>query len=62
MYFSRYCRLTGAVTQYIAINEQIPRIVLLSLLSYVRATELQYYLREGGAILGESISQQAVRC
>jgi hypothetical protein len=45
MYFIRYCRLTVAVHKHTAINEEIPRTVLLSVLSYLRATELQWYLR-----------------
>jgi len=61
-YFSRYCRLTGAATENFSINEQIPRISLLSVQSYLCVTELQIYLEEGGAILGESISQQAGMC
>ena len=40
MYFSRYFRLTGAVADNIAVNEQIPRIGILSVQSYLRAPKL----------------------
>ena len=36
MYFSQYCRVTGAAPGNIAINQQIPRIDLLSVRSYLR--------------------------
>jgi hypothetical protein len=46
MYFSRYCRLTGAATENFSINEQIPRTGFLSVQYYLRAAELLVELHQ----------------
>jgi len=52
MYFIRYCWLTGAGTENFSINEQIPRIGLLSVQCKLRAPELLLEQKSGCGCVG----------